>query len=73
MNADTVVNAFPYAITAGDQFLEAGFNFGAKDHFPQLSTLLTQYNANAAADTDNDNYIVVGSPNDIESLASISA
>lgn len=57
--ANTVVNAFPYDIAAGDEFLEAGVNIGARDHFPQLSTLLTQYNANAAADTDNDNFIVV--------------
>jgi len=57
--ASTVVNAFPNAIAAGDTFLEAGINIGARDHFPQLSTLLTQYNANAAADTDNDNFIVV--------------
>jgi hypothetical protein len=57
--ANTVVNAFPFAIAAGDTFLEAGFNIGAQDHFPQLSTLLTQYDANAAADTDNDNFCVV--------------
>jgi len=57
--ASTVVNAFPYGIAANDTFLEAGINIGARDHFPQLSTLLTQYNANAAADADNDNFIVV--------------
>jgi hypothetical protein len=57
--ASTVVNAFPYGIATGDEFLEAGVNIGARDHFPQLSTLLTQYNANSAADTDNDNFIVV--------------
>jgi hypothetical protein len=57
--ASTVVNAMPFDIAAGDTFLEAGVNIGAKDHFPQMSTLLTQYNANAAADTDNDNFIVV--------------
>ncbi|MHC4179980.1 MAG: hypothetical protein ACYSWU_20945 [Planctomycetota bacterium] len=57
--ANTVVHAMPYGIAAGDTFLEAGVWIGARDHFPQLSTLLTQYNANAAADTDNDNFIVV--------------
>jgi hypothetical protein len=57
--ANSVVNAFPFDIAAGDQFLEAGCVIGAADHFPQLSTLLTQYNANAAADTDNDNFVVV--------------
>lgn len=57
--ADSVVNAFPFDIAAGDEFLEAGCNIGAKDHFPHLSTLFTQYNANAAADTDNDNFICV--------------
>ena len=57
--ANTVVNAFPYTIAAGDEFLEAGFNYAARDHFVQLSTLLTQYNANAAVDTDNDNLLTV--------------
>jgi hypothetical protein len=57
--ANTVVNAFPFGIAAGDTFLEVGGNIGAIDHFPQLSTLLTQYNANAAADADNNNFIVV--------------
>jgi hypothetical protein len=58
-NTDVVVNAFPHAIAIGDTFLEAGVNIGARDQFPQLSTLLTQYNANAGADSDNDNFITV--------------
>ena len=59
--ANTVVNAMPYGIAAGDTFLEAEVNFGARDQFPQLSTLLTQINANGSgsADTDNDNFIFV--------------
>ena len=57
--ANVVTNAFPYPIAVNDEFLEAGFNLGARDHFPQLSTLLTQYNAEAAADANNDNFLTV--------------
>ena len=57
--AATVVHAFPQPIAADDTWLEAGAVRGGVSHYPQFSTLLTQYDANSAADVDNDNFVVV--------------
>jgi hypothetical protein len=55
-----VVQAFPYDVAIGDEFLYCQpLDSDAVGEFPQLTTLLTQVDASAASDTDNDNFHVV--------------
>lgn len=56
--ASTVVQAFPNAIAAGDEFLEAILKEGSTTQTPTLTAAFTQIDATAAV-AANDNYIVV--------------
>lgn len=57
--ASTVVVAFPRDIAAGDTFAEVPIWIGSRTQFPQLTTNLTQIDASAAVDADNDNFVAV--------------
>jgi len=54
----TVVIAFPNDIAVGDQFIVLPF-FPGENQFVQLTTDLTEVDASAAVDTDNNNFRVL--------------
>lgn len=54
----TVVVAFPLDIAVGDVFLHVPYGL-VSDQFVQLTTALTQLDASATVDTDNNNFRII--------------
>jgi hypothetical protein len=57
--ASSVIVCFPYDIAAGDTWLQVPIGVGTQTQFPQLTTNLTQVDASAGVDADNDNFVAV--------------
>jgi hypothetical protein len=57
--AAAVTTAFPYDIAVGDTFCQVPISIGSQTQFPQLTAALTQIDASAAVDADNDNFVAV--------------
>lgn len=55
----SVTVAFPFDIAVGDEFIVVPFTPG-EDQFVQLTSDLTEVDASASVDTDNDNFRVLG-------------